>query len=133
MKNSILIFIALIGLTACSGSTTDVAVGNKTTIEIEPFYNAGEVLKGEKIEAKFHLKNTGDYPLMVASISGSCTCTVVEEPDGPINPGETFELTAVVDTEKTGAGEISKGVTILANTEPHQSVVLVKATVLQNK
>jgi hypothetical protein len=116
--------------TACSGSS-EVEIGNKTTMEIEPVYDAGKVLKGEKIDARFTIKNTGNYPLIIAEIKGSCTCTVADSPEDPIMPGDSYVVKAVVDTDRTGMGSISKGVSIVANTEPSITTVAVKATVLE--
>ena len=120
-------------LISCGSDNNKIVVGQKTTIEIAEFFDAGEVLKGEKIEASFEMKNTGDYPLVVAEIKGSCTCTVVDKPDDPIAPDETYIVKAIVDTERTGAGAITKSISIVANTEPSKTTVLVKAMVSNNK
>lgn len=131
---TLIIALGLAVLAACGGNDDmKIVAGQKTTIEIDPVFDGGEVLKGEKIKAKFNMKNTGDYPLVVAEIKGSCTCTVVDKPDGPIAPGDTYVVEAVVDTERTGAGSISKNVSIVANTEPSKTQVAVKALVLENK
>jgi hypothetical protein len=130
---STIIIIVFALLASCGGDNSKVVVGNKTTFSIEEEFDGGEVLKGEKVEAVFHLKNTGDYPLVVAEIKGSCTCTVVQKPEEPIAPGNTYEVKAVVDTDRTGAGVIVKNVTIVANTEPSTTSVRIKANVLQNK
>lgn len=133
MKSILFLLSIAITLVACDSGTTTVAVGNKTTIEIEEVFNAGEVLKGEKIHAVFNMKNTGDYPLVVADIKGSCTCTVVDKPEEPIMPGDTYIIKADVDTDKTGSGAIVKNVSVVANTEPSPITVAIKAVVLQNK
>jgi hypothetical protein len=130
MKKGILFFGLITGLASCGGSDV-VEIGNKTTIEVNPQFDGGKVLKGETIEAIFNIKNTGDFPLVIAEVKGSCTCTVVEKPDKPIAPGETFVIKAEVDTDRTSTGQISKGVTIVANTEPSITTVAIKAIVLE--
>lgn len=125
-----LLFIGIVALiAACSSSDGSYDARNKTTLEIEPEFNAGTVLRGEKIAATFEMTNTGDYPLIVAEVKGSCVCTVVDKPSEPIAPGDSYTIRAVVDTDKTGVGAISKGVTIIANTEPSSTTVVVKGIV----
>ncbi|MFA7274385.1 MAG: DUF1573 domain-containing protein [Crocinitomicaceae bacterium] len=121
--------VAAFFLGSCGGSDV-VEVGNKTTMEIEPVFDAGKVMKGEKIDAEFNVKNTGDYPLVLAEVKGSCTCTVADKPKDPIMPGEEFKIRAYVDTDRTGTGAINKLITIVANTDPSISTVAVKAIVM---
>jgi hypothetical protein len=104
-----------------------VEVGQKTTMEITPEFDAGTVVKGEIINAHFKVENTGDYPLVFGEVRGSCSCTVAEKPEEPIQPGETGEIIAEVNTENLNSREISKSVTIMANTEPSLTVVKIKA------
>lgn len=130
MKNSFLIIsiLATVLLTSCQGSDK-VEVGNKTSMQVEQFFDAGEVIKGEKVMAEFTIVNTGNFPLVVSAINGSCTCTVVDKPEDPIMPGKKFLVKATVDTERTGLGAIAKGITIVANTEPSLTQVVIKAMV----
>jgi hypothetical protein len=123
-----LIFVGIL-VSSCGGSET-VEIGNKTTMDVEPIFDAGKVLKGEKIDAEFKIKNTGFYPLVVADVKGSCTCTVADKPEDPIMPGESYIIRAYVDTDRTGTGAISKSITIVANTDPSISSVVVKAIVM---
>lgn len=125
-----LLFIGFASLlVACSSNSDLIDVRNKTTIEIDPVFDGGTVIKGEKIDASFTMTNTGDYPLVVAEVKGSCTCTVVAKPEEPIAPGDSYVIKAMVDTEKTGVGAITKGITIVANTEPANTQVTVKGIV----
>lgn len=114
-------------LFAC-GEEQKVEVGQKTTMEITPEFNAGTVIKGEIIKARFKVENTGDYPLVFGEVRGSCSCTVAEKPEEPLQPGETAEILAEVNTENLTSKKISKSVTILANTEPGLTVVTIKGT-----
>lgn len=123
------LFIGLTGLLFACSSNTTIDARNKTTMEIDPVFEAGTVIRGEKITATFEMKNTGDFPLVVAEVKGSCTCTVVAKPEEPIAPGDTYTIKAELDTEKTGVGAITKGVTIIANTVPSSTTVVVKGIV----
>lgn len=121
----------LLSATSCS-SDVDVTVGNRTTMEVNSEFDAGEVVKGEFITAKFTVKNTGDYPLVIADVSAGCTCTVAKKPEEPIAPGKSAEIIAQVDTDKTGTGSIKKNINIVSNAEPSTMPVTIKAIVLKN-
>jgi hypothetical protein len=99
---------------------------------VEPVFDAGELVKGEVIRAKFEVENTGEYPLVIAEVKGSCSCTVASKPEDPIAPGESGIITAEVDTERTSTGLITKSVRIVANTEPSVTEVAIKA-IVKNK
>jgi hypothetical protein len=128
MRKILFISSVLFLFSACSGSDK-VEIGNKTTMVVNPVYDGGTVVKGELITAKFVVENTGKYPLSISEVKGSCTCTVAEKPNEPILPGKTGIIKAVVDTDRTATGMISKSVRIVANTEPSVTEVAIKATV----
>jgi hypothetical protein len=126
MRKLSLIALSLL-LFAC-GEEQKIEVGQKTTMEITPEFNAGTVIKGEIIKARFKVENTGDYPLVFGEVRGSCSCTVAEKPEEPIQPGETGEIIAEVNTENLSSKNIVKSITIMANTEPNLTVVTIKGT-----
>ncbi len=105
-------------------------VGQKTTLSINKVFDGGKVILGEKIDAVFTVKNTGDAPLVISAAQPSCGCTVVDKPEDPIMPGESFEIRSYVNTENAGIGTLRKSITIVANTEPSNTVVFVKALVM---
>lgn len=118
-------------LFGCGDSET-YEVGNKTSIEITPqVFDAGDVILGEKVNAKFTITNTGDYPLVISDVTGSCSCTVADKPDKPIAPGESGVVRATVNTTATGVGALNKAVNIVANTEPSVTTVVVRAAVMK--
>ncbi len=126
--------IAALSLGLILFSCTDnekVVVGNKTEIEVKPVINVGKVMLGEEVKASFEVKNIGDYPLILAEVSGSCTCTVAEYPKDPIAPGETETIVATVKTDRASAGPLTKDVRIIANTEPSLTTVMIKANVIR--
>lgn len=118
-------------LFSCGGNS-EIEIGNKTTMEVTPeVFDAGEVIKGEMITAKFTIKNTGEYPLVLGEVKGGCSCTVAEYPEEPIQPGDTGEILAHVNTNETGIGPLNKSVNIVANTEKSITTVVVRASVMR--
>jgi len=108
-----------------SNISIDAEIGQKTSMKITKVFDAGTRVKGEKIEARFEVENTGRYPLVFGSIKGSCSCTVAEKPEAPILPGKKGVIKAVVDTEKFDSGyKLNKIVTVMANTVPKNVVKL---------
>jgi hypothetical protein len=122
--------LVVLGLLLSCEETADVQVGNKTTMDIERIYDAGEVMRGEIVTAKFKVTNTGDYPLILASVKPSCSCTVSSYPEEPIQSGETDYITATVNTNRVGIGIFSKHVNVTANTKPPVSQLKIKGVVI---
>ena len=119
----------LVVLISCEGENK-LEVGQKTSMKIDKLFNAGTRVKGEVIEAKFNIENTGDYPLVFGEIKGSCSCTVAEKPEDPILPGEKGVILATVDTESFRINsEVSKYVTLVANTDPNRVTLRITAQI----
>ena len=116
-------------LLSCKGGN-ELEVGQKTSMKIDKLFDAGTRVKGEVIEAKFNIENTGNYPLVFGEIKGSCSCTVAEKPEAPILPGEKGLISATVDTESFRVNsEVSKYVTLIANTEPNRVTLRITAKI----
>lgn len=116
-------------LLSCKGGNK-LEVGQKTSMKIDKLFDAGTRVKGEVIEAKFNIENTGNYPLVFGEIKGSCSCTVAEKPEAPILPGEKGLISATVDTESFRMNsEVSKYVTLIANTEPNRVTLRITAKI----
>ncbi len=130
MKKYILL-IALSGLLFSCGSDSESIVGYKTTMKVEPVFDAGKIARGEIIQAKFTIENTGDYPLVLSDVKGSCSCTVADWTEEPIAPGKSGFIKAKVNTENFSPGFAKRSITILSNTTPADTKVLVQATIIK--
>lgn len=125
-----ILFVGLIlSIVACGGNS-EGEVGQYTTIELDEEFDAGTVAKGEIIKADIRIKNTGDYPLVIANVKGSCSCTVTDYEQDPIAPGASTVIMAEVNTDNINKGIISKSVSITANTRPSTTNVVIKARVI---
>jgi hypothetical protein len=120
----------LIVMFASCETTEDVEIGNRTTMKVDRLFDAGEVMKGEVITAKFKVTNTGKYPLILASVKPSCSCTVSSYPEKPIAPGESDVITATVNTDRLGTGILTKHVNVTANTSPSVTQLKIKGLVM---
>ena len=132
MKKLISTTVAMLAMLAISFSSSaqDVAVqsGAKITFTKE-VHDYGEVKYGSNGYCTFTFKNTGNEPLILGKVKGSCSCTVPEWPKDPIAPGETGELKVKYNTNKPGA--INKSVTINSNAvNTPVKVIRIKGNVL---
>ncbi len=93
----------------------------------ETEYDFGTIDQGTNVEHLFKFTNTGDAPLVIVDAKSSCGCTVPEKPEGPIAPGEEGEL--LVKFNGSGKNQVSKTVTITANTQAGKETIKIKAFV----
>ena len=77
----------------------------------------GKIKEGEIIEKSFQFSNSGDVPLYILDVYGTCGCTVPEWPKGMIEPGRGGFIKVKFNSEgKTN--EQRKLITVVANTFP---------------
>lgn len=94
-------------------------------------HDFGRVIQGEVITYAFRLENTGRKPLVIASVSSSCGCTVADYPAGALEPGSEGFIKVTFDSNNR-RGFQSKTVTVLANTQPNSVTLRVKAQVVSS-
>lgn len=124
-------FIGMLAFVAACSPDKTVAVGEKTTMKINSVYDAKNVASGEVINAKFVVENTGDNPLLLGEVKGTCGCTIAEWSREPIPPGEKGFVKAQVNTHGFSYGPITKSVNITSNTVPSRTTVVVKANIIK--
>ena len=91
-------------------------------------YDFGTIDAGTNVEHTFKFTNTGEAPLVIVDAKSSCGCTVPEYPkDKAIAPGETGEL--LVKFNGSGKNQVTKTVTVTANTEKGRELLKIKAFV----
>jgi hypothetical protein len=92
-------------------------------------HDFGRINEGDKVKTTFVFRNTGEVPVVISSATGSCGCTVPRYPEGPIAAGEQAAIE--VEFNSSGRqGEVSKTVSVTANTRPEVSILTIKATVV---
>ena len=95
------------------------AVMDFETLEVD----YGSITQDSEPLRVFKFTNTGTAPLVIASATGSCGCTVPNYPKEPIMPGATSEIEVRYDTHRIGA--FTKTVTLntnAGNNSPDQTV-----------
>ena len=114
-----------------SGEITDKTGVPKFDFE-EITFDLGTVQSGESVTHEFKFKNSGDKDLIISQAKGSCGCTQPEYPKDPIAPGD--EGVIKVTFNSTGiSGQITKNVTLIANTTPNTKVLTITGEVIKSK
>jgi len=91
-------------------------------------HDFGTIEQGTPQETVFTFTNTGNAPLIITNATSSCGCTVPEYPKNkPIAPGETGEM--LVKFNGSGQNQVTKTVTVSANTEKGSELLRIKAFV----
>ena len=87
---------------------------------------------GIPIEIEFEIRNSGELPLEINKIEGSCSCTVIDQEQFILTPGESRKIKAEINTEQL-FGEESKTITVFSNAEPKQKTLVVLFEIIENK
>ena len=88
------------------------------------FLDLGKIEEGQVVEVAFRFKNSGDKPLIIASVSVGCGCTTItERPREPLRPGQEGVIKAKFDS-KNLSGERLKEIYVGANTKGSTSHIL---------
>ena len=144
MKKSILMLavLSVVAFTSCKDNAADkvneenvaaAAERDAANTEFpvitfeEKEHDFGEIAQGTPVEHTFKFTNTGKAPLVIVDAKSSCGCTVPQYPREPIAPGESGEM--LVKFNGSGKNQVSKTVTITANTEAGKETIKIKAFV----
>jgi hypothetical protein len=90
-------------------------------------HDFGIIEQGTPQETIFVFTNTGNAPLVITNATSSCGCTVPNPPKEPIAPGEKGEL--VVKFNGSGQNQVTKTITVVANTTKGSELLRIKAFV----
>ncbi len=108
--------------------TRDAAVEKFPVISFnETEFDFGTIDQGTNVEHVFKFTNTGEAPLVIVNAKSSCGCTVPSFPKEPVAPGESGEM--LVKFNGSGKNQVSKTVTITANTQAGKETIKIKAFV----
>jgi Protein of unknown function (DUF1573) len=101
----------------------------RTTLQFaNDIWDFGKIKEGAIVEHVYEVKNTGREPLLITDCKASCGCTIPQWPKDPIAVGETGKIEVKFNSAHKG-GEVSKAITVTANTEPEQNFLTLKGFV----
>ncbi|NEN22677.1 DUF1573 domain-containing protein [Cryomorpha ignava] len=146
-KKYIFLFLfATFVLVACDTKTTDRSIGtdvidNPATlngkktkmpkIEFEETeYNSGKITQGEVLNYIYKFENTGDAPLVISAVTGSCGCTIPRSyPTGKIMPGEGGEIDVEFNSDNKW-GEQTITISVATNAMPAATMLYIKSNIV---
>lgn len=128
MKKVCLLLLLAVGVFGSQAIAQEVKDGAQIKMN-EEVHDYGSVEFGGNGVCYFEVTNTGNAPLILSNVKGSCQCTVPTWPKEPIAPGATAKIKVKYNTNRAGA--INKSVTITSNAvNTPTKVVRIKGNVL---
>ncbi len=141
IKKSTLILMAMgLGFISCKERSKVQLVATNINTEVEkPNFDAmpvltfentehdfGTIKRGQAQSTIFKFTNTGKSPLIITDVKVSCGCTAPSYPKNkPIAPGKSGEIQIAFNG--IGRNQMTKGITVIANTVKTEEVLRVKA------
>jgi hypothetical protein len=105
-----------------------VAATTEITFE-ETEFDFGTLEDGEKKNHTFKFKNTGNAPLIISDTRADCGCTTPSFTKDPVMPGQEGKIEVEYNSAGRGGQTVSKTVTVIANTDPSDTKLTIKAVV----
>jgi hypothetical protein len=91
-------------------------------------HDFGTIKEGDVVEYTYTFTNTGEVPLIIQDARPSCGCTAPDWTKTPVPPGGKGFVKASFDS-KGKPNMQNKTITVVANTNPQQTVLRFKAMV----
>ena len=92
-------------------------------------HDFGDIKPGSVVKHTFTFKNTGKSPLIISNASATCGCTTPDWTKDPIPPGGDGKIDVQFDSHGK-SGQVSKTITIEANTLPSTNQIAIKTNIL---
>ena len=121
MNKKTLLFSALAGFTLFANAQTIVT--DNEVIDL------GNIIYETPSTATFQLKNNGHEPLVLQDVKTSCGCTKAEYPKQPIQPGESFSISATYDARQLG--HFLKDIALYSNVSPKPYYLSIRGVVVE--
>ncbi|MGB5368977.1 MAG: DUF1573 domain-containing protein [Flavobacteriaceae bacterium] len=90
-------------------------------------HDFGTIEQNAPQETLFTFTNTGNAPLIITDAKSSCGCTIPTWTKEPVAPGGRGEL--LVKFNGSGQNQVTKTITVIANTEKGQEQLRIQAFV----
>ncbi|MGZ3860150.1 MAG: DUF1573 domain-containing protein [Flavisolibacter sp.] len=145
----ILVFVCSALLWACNPSDKQASAANRDSLNRmalsdsanftsiqwvdSTFQDLGKVTEGQPVNITWHVKNTGNKPLIIADVRPGCGCTVADKPTEPIAPGGQGLIKARFDSKNQSIGDHRKNITVTANTRENTYLLSFNVNVTPSK
>ncbi|MEO5673483.1 MAG: DUF1573 domain-containing protein [Chitinophagales bacterium] len=94
-------------------------------------HDFGKISEGATVEFDFRFTNTGEAPLIISEVKASCGCTTPSWPKGVIKPGSSDAIKVAYNSQGR-PGQFGKGITVISNTYPNQTILKISGVVFPN-
>ena len=107
------------------------AIAQKVSIACEkPMHDFGTIKEADgKVEHDFIIKNTGDKPIAISSVSSSCGCTIPEWDKAPLRPGQESKVHVVFDPHNN-SGKFNKTITVFLSGEKNTFLLFIRGKII---
>lgn len=149
MRINLVFILALLGILSCNGpSEEDRNVGtdainipsslNESDTKLKQpeitfdkrVFDTGKISQGEILDFKWQFTNTGEGPLVISSVDGSCGCTVLRNyPKGKIMPGEGGTIEVRFDSDNKW-GKQTVPISVVTNTTPSLTQLVIETEIV---
>jgi len=130
----VFVFCTLTYMSGCNNGnnalSTDIVQNGKTPkISFsESEHDFGQINEGDIVTYTFDFTNTGNGDLLITDAHAQCSCTVPEWPKEVIKPGGKGNIRVKFDSNGK-SGNVTKIITIEANTNPKISTIRIKSNI----
>jgi hypothetical protein len=90
-------------------------------------FDFGKIKQGTPVSHEFKFTNTGKVPLIITNVSASCGCTTPDWTKAMVPPGQSGFVKATFNA--AALAPFNKTVTVVANTEPGSTQLIIKGEV----
>lgn len=90
---------------------------------VEPKYDFGEIIEGQRVSHEFVVKNVGDEILEIRKISASCGCTAAKPDKDKLAPGESTKIKVHFDSSNRQGKQV-KYVYVMTNDKSNPQIRL---------
>lgn len=132
MKINLILPLLCFAFNAFAQSDSNVDSLNYAEIEFEELnHSFGTLDVGGDCSCYIKFKNTGNAPLVLASVMTACGCDVGSGPKEPILPGQTGLVHYKYDSNRVGP--FTKNMTITSNAKTSFVVIKMTGTIVDNR
>jgi hypothetical protein len=91
-------------------------------------HDFGDIIEGTVAKHDFIFTNTGNQPLVIASVRASCGCTTPTWTTEPVMPGQRGTITVGYDSEGR-PGSFNRSITVMSNAETQYLQIFIRGDV----